>query len=44
LPKYYSIFTRLLRYLYDFPPTICHTPQRQGRWRLVICAGDSDST
>ena len=22
--KIYSIFTRLLRHLYDFPPTICH--------------------
>src|SRR3989442_11376609 len=31
LPECYSIFTRLLRHLYDFPPTICHTLPRQGR-------------
>src|SRR6266446_4361350 len=30
----YSIFTRLLRLLYDFPPPVCHTPQRQGGRRL----------
>jgi len=28
--KTYSIFTRFLQHLYDFPPSLCHTPQRQG--------------
>jgi hypothetical protein len=26
LPQCYSIFTQLLRYLYDFPPSVCHIP------------------
>jgi hypothetical protein len=30
LPKRYRIFTRLLRDLYDFPHSVCHTLQRQG--------------
>jgi hypothetical protein len=30
LLKRYTIFTLLLRLLYDFPPRICHTLQRQG--------------
>ena len=34
LLKRYSIFTRLLRPLYDFPPPVCHTPQCQGGRRL----------
>ena len=29
LPKYYSIFTRLLRHLYDIPPTPVLPPPRQ---------------
>jgi len=36
LPKYHSIFTRLLRHLYDFPHPICHILQRQGERRRVI--------
>src|SRR5262249_23709053 len=34
LLKPYSIFTRLLRHLYDFPPPVCHPPQCQGGRRL----------
>jgi hypothetical protein len=34
LRKRYSIFTRLLRTLYNFPPPVCHTLQRQGGHRL----------
>jgi hypothetical protein len=30
LLKRYTIFTPLLQLLYDFPPRICHTLQRQG--------------
>jgi hypothetical protein len=40
LPKHYSIFTRLLRYLYDFLRSICHTAQRRGEQRLVNHAHD----
>jgi hypothetical protein len=40
LPKHYSLFTRLLRYLYDFPRPICHTFQRRGEQRLVSHAHD----
>src|SRR5262249_21126173 len=32
----YSIFTLLLRYLYDLLPAVCHTPQRQSARRLCI--------
>ena len=34
LLKRYTIFTPLLQLLYDFPPRICHTLQRQGGCRL----------
>ena len=34
LLKYYGLFTRLLRHLYDFPTAVCHTPERQGGRRL----------
>src|SRR5262245_33954 len=43
LLKHYSIITQFLRHLYDFLPSVCHTPQCQGRSRLVIRAGDSGS-
>jgi hypothetical protein len=31
LRKHYSIVTQFLRHLYDFLPSVCHTPQHQGR-------------
>jgi hypothetical protein len=34
LLKRYTIFTPLLQLLYDFPPRICHTLQRQGGRRM----------
>src|SRR5262245_14155790 len=39
--KRYSIFTPFLRFLYDFPPSVCHTPQRQGRRHLSLPTYDS---
>jgi len=38
--KNYSIFTRFLQHLYDLPPNLCHTPQRQSREYPGTRAGD----
>ena len=43
LLKYYGLFTRLLRHLYDFPPAVCHTPERQGGGRLSWVYHDTRS-
>ena len=40
----YSIFTRLLRHLYDFLSAVCHALQHHGRQRLGIRVRDAGST